>query len=167
MLVTATLYEHWALTRKSDAGHRPPQIDMISHPDTNADMPLICCLPPWLGPHVFFVWPGEGVHTFCVPKQLKQVPWEESRRGSSSWAWWRMANVIQWRQKPRGDGYLFSAFLFTYTNSLWHWTVTKYENVSFSDHFSLMVLLAKCTHFRVGFIHCIIILHESVYTHIT
>lgn len=37
--------QHSALTRKGDTGRRPPQIVLISHQDTKADMPLVCCLP--------------------------------------------------------------------------------------------------------------------------
>lgn len=36
---------HLTLIRKNDTSCRPPQIDLIRHKDTNANIPLVCCPP--------------------------------------------------------------------------------------------------------------------------
>lgn len=65
---------HSALTRKSDTGHRPPHIDLISHRDTNADMPLVCCLPSmtWTTCVPCLAW-RRGTH-FVYPNSWSRPP---------------------------------------------------------------------------------------------
>lgn len=100
------------------------------------------CLP-WLGPHVFLVWLREGRHILCT-QTAEAGPPRGTRQGNSSWCWWRIANVIQWRQTPGAMAtdlpVLFSPTVFNFTDHQRNW------DINFPDILRLWYIVnAKCT----------------------
>lgn len=108
-----------ALSRKSDTSRRPPQIDLISHQDTNADMPLVCCLPSmtWTTCVPCLAW-RRGTH-FVYPNSWSRPPRGKHTRQQ------QLVLVTHCQRYPvtsnaRGNGQWSSGSIFTYSFSLWH-----------------------------------------------